>query len=89
MAPKGPEPVGIEDFCKGSQTEEGSERQGHFCPFAGFAADGEDGQPDEGGDQRSEDGEGEAFECAAEAEPGSEHGHELGVTEAHAFLAAD
>jgi hypothetical protein len=83
------EPLWAKDFYQGCGTEEGSKGQGHLGPFAGIAADGEDCQPDECGCGGGEDGQQEAFEAAAKAQPCSEHGHQLGVSQADAFAAAD
>ena len=85
----GSEPVGVEDLRDGGGAEECSHRQRHFAPVAGVATDGEDSQPDKCRGSGGEYGDGEALQCAAQAEPGGEHGHELGVAEAHAFYAAD
>ena len=82
-------PLRAKDFYQGCDTQEGSQRQGHFGPFAGIAADGQDCQPDECGCGGGEDGQKEAFEAAAKAQPCSQHGHQLGVAQADAFAAAD
>jgi hypothetical protein len=58
-------------------------------PFSGISAKGEDCQPEDGGGGRDDYGKEEAFHGSAEAEPGCEEGHELGVSEADAFAAAD
>jgi len=82
-------PMGIENLRKRGGAEESAEWQRHFSPVFCVAADGEDGQPDEGRGAGGEDGQNEAFDGAAEAKPGAEHGHKFGIAEAHAFLAAD
>ena len=79
----------IEDLCDGGGAEECPKRQRHFAPVAGVAADGQDSQPDKRCGSGGEDSDGEALQRATQAEPGGEHGHELGVAEAHAFHAAD
>ena len=79
----------VENLRDGRCAQERSQRQRHFAPVCGIAADGKDSQPDNCRSCRGEDGDGEALQRTAQAEPGREHGHELGVAEAHAFHAAD
>lgn len=52
-------------------------------------ADGEGQKPHEGDGCSGKDSEDEGFDGSLQAEPRAEQAHELGVAEAHAFLAAD
>jgi len=88
-APERPWPIWIKDLGESSQADECAQGQRHFGPFAGLALRRQEGQPDESGQSCSHDGEGEAFEGSEKAEPGCDHGYQLGVAEAHAFFAPD
>jgi hypothetical protein len=48
-----------------------------------------DEQPEKRGEACAKDGDNEYLHGSGEAEPSTEHGHELGVAEPHAFSTAD
>ncbi len=58
-------------------------------PFFGAAASGEQDEPEQRGGGGEQDGENEGLQGAFETEPCTQQGHELGVTEAHAFATTD
>ena len=83
------EPVRVKDFSQCGCAQKCPQRQRHFGPFVCIAANRKDCEPEQGKDGGSDDGQSETLQCATKAQPGGQHGHQLGIAEAHAFLAAD
>jgi hypothetical protein len=82
-------PERVEDLDECGNRQERSEGQWHLRPLAGFSAHDQHEKPDKRSSGSGEHRDNKAFHGTANAEPCSEHGHELGVSQAHAFLASN